>query len=351
MSFVPGGGARVTIGLVALGIKDRLPGALEAFRAHRSRVDFDIVCVINAVDDDDPALATLPSDVTVVTRRANLGYVGGLHLARAYARGEFMVWGQDDMTPTDGWLDALVDAADASAGIAVVGSRQVDASDNTHPLNSGRTPPGEPVGTWPSHPDAVEPPGAAPFATGWVSGAGSLARLTVWDEVGGVDVRLWPLNFVDLAFSVHVRAHGHQVVHAPGACIVHLKRGSTSTLLVGYTAVRNTELLDADGWPGVTAQLGETDVCIVDHPCAPWRGAGIAEIEALQTEEASRAFIPLANHYGDFWESTNVRVAEYRSRIAVLEEVLEEVLASTSWRVTAPLRGVSGVARRVLRRG
>ncbi len=346
MGFVPGGGARVTIGLVALGVKDRLPTALEGFRAHRSRVDFDIVCVVNGVQPDDPALAGLPADVAVVTRTSNLGYTGGLHLARAHAHGEFMAWGQDDMAPADGWLDALVDAADASDSVGMVGSRQVDAAGNTHPFNSGRTSPGASIGSWPTTPDAAVALDAPAFATGWVSGAGALARLNAWDAVGGVDLHLWPLNFVDLSYCVHLRAHGFEVVHAPGAQIEHAKRGSTSDALVRYTADRNIAYLDAGGWPAVTARLGDVGASETAHACSPWRGASVSTIEAIQLDQASRAFLPLVAAYGAQRDKVRAAVADLRSS----EASLDHVFASTSWRVTAPLRAVSGLVRRVLRR-
>jgi GT2 family glycosyltransferase len=347
VGFTPGGGARVTIGLVALGVKASLPTALEAFRAHRSRVDFDIVCVVNGVEPDAPALANLPPDVRVVTRRGNLGYTGGLHIARAHAGGEFMVWGQDDMMPCDGWLDALVEAAEASDRIAMVGSRQVDAAGNTHPLSSGRTAPGAGVGSWPGTPDAIVASDAPAFDTGWVSGAGALARLSAWDAVGGVNLHLWPINFVDLSYCVHVRAHGFGVRHAPGAQIEHAKRGSTSDALVRYTAGRNTAHLDAAGWPAVTARLGDVEASETEHPCSPWRGASISAIEAAQLEQASLAFLPLMAAYGAQRDEVRVAVADLQGAVASLDHVLE----STSWRVTAPLRSVSRLVRRVLRRG
>jgi GT2 family glycosyltransferase len=350
--LVPPGKGRVTIGLVALGIKEGLPRAINAFREHVTVVDFDVVCVINDVSPEDPALATLPTDITVVTRRANLGYTGGLHLARAYAHGEFMVWGQDDMAPMPGWLDALVEAADASPGSGMVGSRQLDADGRTHPLNSGRTLPGQSTLTWPGSCDDSLPVRGSSFDAGWVSGAGALARLSAWDEVGGVDVRLWPLNYVDLTFCAHVRAHGFEVVHAPGARIEHAKHGSSTRVLLEYTQMRNCRLLDREGWPGVTEQLGETAARSVPHPCSSWLGADISHIAALQLEEASRAFLPLARHHSAYWADAEAYRAAAEMRIAELvgrDALLSDVLCSRSWRVTAPLRWIGSLLRRIAR--
>lgn len=340
MLVSPGSG-RVTVGIVALGIKAGLPRAIDAFREHVAQVDFDVVCVINDVSPDDGVLATLPTDITVVPRRANLGYTGGLHVARAHARGEFMVWGQDDMTPGEGWLDALVSAAEAFPSAGMVGPRQVDVAGNTRPQNSGVTIPGESTLTWPSAAYSASSADDQAGLVGWVSGAGSLVRLAAWDAVGGADVRLWPLNLVDLAFCAHVRAHGYSVVHAPGAAIEHAKHGSSTRVLLEYTQARNTAYLDGDGWPEVTQRLGEITALDVPHPCSPWLGADLAEIEARQLEEASRAFLPL----GRLHSSTKVAADAAIADLARREATLDEVWTSTSWRVTAPLRALGRTLR------
>ncbi|WP_291378442.1 glycosyltransferase [Demequina sp.] len=331
---------------MALGIKEGLPRAIDAFREHDAHVDFDVVCVINDVSPDNPALATLPADITVVPRRANLGYTGGLHVARAHSHGEFLVWGQDDMTPVEGWLDALVDAADASQGAGMVGPRQVDQEGNTRPLNSGRTLAGQSSLTWPSTADAPVPVREAPCDVGWVSGAGALVRLSAWDAVGGVDLRVWPLNYVDLAFCAHVRAHGYGVVHAPGAKIEHAKHGSSTSVLLNYTQARNTQFLDGEGWPGVTERLGEIAASPVPHPCSPWLGADITQIEARQLEEASLAYLPLGRDYSDYRDAAEARIASLLGRDALLDDVF----ASRSWRVTAPLRVLGRLVRKALGR-
>ena len=56
----------------------------------------------------------------------NLGWAGGLHRARALTDAELLVWVQDDMVPEPGWLDALVDAADAHPQVGAFGSVRVD---------------------------------------------------------------------------------------------------------------------------------------------------------------------------------------------------------------------------------
>src|SRR4029079_14421760 len=93
---------------------DRLRGCLDALRAHVSRHDFSVAVVVNAdTPDGAPPDMDAPAGGLVDPVGVILGWSGGLHRARALTDAELLVWVQDDMVPEPGWLDALVDAADA----------------------------------------------------------------------------------------------------------------------------------------------------------------------------------------------------------------------------------------------
>ena len=118
---------RVSLGVVTLGTPDRLRGCLDALRTHVSRHDFTVAVVVNAdTPDGAPPDVDAPEGVLVDPVPVNLGWAGGLHRARALTDAELLVWVQDDMVPEPGWLDALVDAADAHPKIGGFGSVRVD---------------------------------------------------------------------------------------------------------------------------------------------------------------------------------------------------------------------------------
>lgn len=337
MGAVAPGNGRVTIGVVALGVKPRLRSMLEALLRHDSATEFDVVCVVNAAEPDDAALAALPDGVRVVARRGNLGYTGGLHVARAHAHGEFLVWGQDDMTPQPGWLDALVAAAEDHPTAGFVAPCQVLEDGSVQPLQRGHTPPGGDPSQWPACVDeAPAAPEGPATVHGWVSGTGALTPLAVWDAVGGVDLHLWPLSMVDLQYSVHVRAHGFEVLHAPSAPLLHPRRGSTTPFLALYCAVRNSAWL-TPRWSEPTLVLGERDAVAAAHPCAPWLGENGDAIERWQLDLASQAYLPLMREADEASTSADVLRRE--------RATTEAVYASTSWKVTRPLRAASRLAR------
>ena len=89
--------------------------------------EFAVSCLVNRdTMRRAPLRVEVPDGVLVERPPANLGWPGGLHLLRTLSDAELFVWVQDDMLPEPGWLDALVDAADAHPSVGVFGALRVD---------------------------------------------------------------------------------------------------------------------------------------------------------------------------------------------------------------------------------
>ena len=272
--FVPfDHGGVVHVGLVALGTPPRLQECLDALVAHESRHDFVVSCLVNPVTvSRAPMTVDVPDGVRVEHPDANLGWAGGLHRLRALAESTYFAWAQDDMKPEPGWLDALVDAAESHPRVGVFGAVGVSDDDERRVIlhNGGMASPPDDVSRW-SHTDRT--PTTLPTdvtVLDWVTSKGCLTRTAAFDEVGGPDPRLWPLNRGDLDFSTHLRCHGWDVALVPSARVRH---GSS---LSSPGALR-TFLLDwRDAWfddkwaASVTALVGRSSG-LVDHPCQDWR--------------------------------------------------------------------------------
>ena len=141
----------------------------------------------------------------------NLGWSGGLHRARALTDAELLVWVQDDMVPEPGWLDALVDAADAHPKIGGFGSVRVDAEGRPVPPNAGSATPHDAVELWNDTDSTTEWPASEVTTHDWVTSTGFLTRAAAWDELGGTDPRFWPVTHGDKDYCTHLRCHGWDV--------------------------------------------------------------------------------------------------------------------------------------------
>ncbi len=330
---------RVVVAVVALGESDRLRACLESLVAHRCREPFDILCVINPAERDDPAPGPLPAGVTVVRPGLNLGWAGGLHLVRSLlpAGTDYLVWAQDDMTVADGWLDALIGAADAHPAAGAVGSVEVDpVSRLPNGVAGGFARPAGEVRYW----NATDVIRDGTYTEGrpldWITSKGMLTRVAAWDDVRGTDPRLFPLNHIDKDYSLHLRTHGWSVIVAPDAQLLHAKHQSAPMLFRQFLMEWQEPAFDRR-WGPIAARLTDGAAKPIEHECAAWDS--LDDVERLVGREASRMLVPTARFAA-------ARAAEDADRFAELAAEAERHRRTVSWRVTAPLRAV----RRALRR-
>ena len=168
-----------------------------------------------------PPEVDAPEGVLVEPVPVNLGWAGGLHRARALTDAELLVWVQDDMVPEPGWLDALVDAADAHPEVGGFGAVRVDDEGGgscAQRRSRGAVTTRSSCGTTPTRRPTTLPADVTTYD--WVTSKGFLTRAAAFDEVGGPIRGSWPLNHVDKEYCTHLRCHGWDVAlvaAAPGS--------------------------------------------------------------------------------------------------------------------------------------
>jgi len=257
-----------------------------------------------------------PEGVRVEPVGVNLGWSGGLHRARALTDAELLVWIQDDMVPEPGWLDALVDAADAHPRIGGFGAVRVDDGGRVVLHNAGRAEPVDAVERWNDTDTTPETLPTVVTTYDWVTSKGFLTRSTVFDEVGGPDPRLWPLNHVDKDYCTHLRCHGYDVALVPDARLRHLGSQSAPTQFRGFLAHWREPWVN-QRWATAVAALAGHSSSVVAHPCADWRSIALDPVGTVAAAEASRMLVPMAR-------AQAAATAELRSHAANLEALLAE---------------------------
>src|SRR5215211_548258 len=86
---------------------------------------YEVVVVDDASPDDTPRLLEAADGLTVLHNERNVGFVESCNRGAAAARGEFVLFLNNDTEPQDGWLDALLDAARSAPDVGAVGSKLV----------------------------------------------------------------------------------------------------------------------------------------------------------------------------------------------------------------------------------
>ncbi len=335
--FVPFDPAvRVHLGVVTLGAPARLHDCLAALVGHESRHDFVVSCLLNRDAVVPAALgADIPAGVRVERPLSNLGWSGGLHRLRSLSEGELFVWVQDDMLPEPGWLDALVDAADGHPSVGVFGAIRVGDDGEVLRYNGGWARPADEVARWNLTDTTADDTPTELTKLDWVTSKGCLTRRSVFDEVGGPDPRLWPLNHVDKDYCTHVRCHGYDVALVPSARLRHAGSQSSPSAFRVFLNDWRDGWFD-ERWAGPAAALAGRTSAVIDHPCAEWRSETVDLVESLAGREASAMVVPLARHlsgiiarvqtqHEETVRALTARTADLELRLAASEARLQRV--------------------------
>jgi len=184
---------------------------------------YEVIVVDNAsTDGTADYLASLSGDLRIIRNQHNLGFAKACNQGAAVARGQYLVFLNNDTIPQPGWLEPLVQEVQGDAQVGIVGSKLL--------FPDGRV----------QHAGVVfsrfygEPYhlflGSSPDIPGInrrrelqaVTAACMLVRKTCFEEVGGFDEGF--LNgFEDVDFCLRIRQCGMKVIYQPNSQVYHLE--------------------------------------------------------------------------------------------------------------------------------
>ena len=206
----------------------------QALRSLLREVDLDeheIIIVDNASTDETPRLlAHFAAHVTVVRNEENRGFVDACNQGAARARGQYLIFLNNDTVVLPGWQRALVETVERDERVGAVGSLFLYPDDTIQEAGA-----------------IIWCDGAAHHC-GWghraddrrfnyarevdyCSGASLLIRKELFDRLGGFDARYAPAYYEDADLCMGVRALGYKVIYQPASRLIHYE---------GMTAGRDT---------------------------------------------------------------------------------------------------------------
>ncbi len=300
-----------------------------------------IVFLDGAGDEEVESLRRRVTGAHIEGSPVELGLSGALNRARAAARGEFLVSLHDDAEVEQGWLDALVAAADDDPSAGAVGSLILRMDGHVQAAGRELTPSGLTRPAWGRSVrdlERVQP-------VDQCGSASLLVRAKTWDEIGGADERFYPLYYVDVDLCVAILARGERVLLQPRSVIRHHQGASTNRTFARFVHRRNREMFSAKWGEFVTGHAPGSGV--IDRPADVAIPAQLREPDPeLQERAQLERALETTRAYA---ESMQTRLSRREARIDRLRRVDRRLDAVTSgrWR---RLRESAAAARPILRR-
>ena len=186
-------------------------------------VTYEVVVVDNgSTDGVQNFLQTLGGDVQVIRNQENLGFAKACNQGARAARGEYLVFLNNDTIPLKGWLAPLIEEVRIHSDVAVVGSKLLyeDGTIQHAGVAFSRE--------WflPYHiyrgADAHAACVSRRRELDCVTAACMLVRRAVFDQVGGFDEG-YRNGFEDVDLCLKVRAQKWKIIYQPQSVLYHLE--------------------------------------------------------------------------------------------------------------------------------
>lgn len=315
-----------------------------------TQIEYETIVVLNEVAPDIEAeLRQKVTGVEVVASPVNLGMAGAGNLGRAHARGELLVTLHDDAEIEAGWMEALVETADAHPEAGAIGGKVLFPDGRLQ--NAGMI-------LWRDGVTSTPWVGKAPLpaafdqlrAVDYCGTSSLLVRTAAWDAVGGLDEQFYPAYYVDVDLSMALRQQNWVVLYQPQSRIRHHRGASTSKRLRSFIVARNRQLF-VEKWAGALEAHEERDrsslaaieraMARAETFAAQCRGRHSIEIQPVAKHNMFDPKLQERRHF-EKWREL------YRAYAAHLTELLDAVESDRDhWRKAAIERSWLQVYRRL----
>lgn len=204
---------------------------LVSFLLYKNSCNYEIIIVDDASTDNTSNIKKIIKNITVLNNKKNIGFLKSCNGAAKIAKGEYLVFLNNDTEIGNHWLDEMLDVFNRFDKVGLVGCKLIYPSgvlqeaggiiwENGEPWNLGK---GE---------NPMLPEWNYVRQTDYVSGAAIMISKNLWDSVNGFSEEFAPCYFEDTDLACKVRKLGYKVIYTPHAEVVHFEGMSNGTDLM-----------------------------------------------------------------------------------------------------------------------
>lgn len=229
---------------------------LRAIAAFPPQANCEIIVVDDGSSDETRQWMPQIEGLRYHCRTMNGGFIAACNEGAAQARGEYLVFLNNDTIPQPGWLDALLATFETHANVGLVGAKLIYPDGRLQEAGGLVFSDGS---AW--NYGRFESPDDPRFNyvrdADYCSGAAIAIPRVLFASLGGFDPRYTPAYYEDTDLAFAVRAAGKRVLYQPAASIVHMEgvtAGTDTSEGIKAYQVRNAGIF-AEKWKRTPMKL------------------------------------------------------------------------------------------------
>lgn len=191
-----------------------------------NKASFEVILVDDGSEDDTARIEDWVQGITIVRNASSQQFIRACNAGAAKARGRYIVLLNNDTEPTQGWLDALLDAFERFPNVGLAGAKLIFPDGRLQDAGGIISGTGNPS-QYGSRQNPWDPRFCYARQADYLSGAALMMPKTIWDAVGGLSSYLEPMYFEDTDLAFKVREAGYATWFVPAAVVYH-NEGTTS---------------------------------------------------------------------------------------------------------------------------
>ncbi|MCQ5131141.1 glycosyltransferase [Butyricicoccus faecihominis] len=201
---------------------------IKSILANSGEVSYEIIVADDCSTDLTEKIEEIISGLRVIRNQENLRFLLNCNHAAKQARGQYILFLNNDTQVQENWLQPLIDLMESDDTIGLTGSKLVYPDGRLQEAGGILWRDGS-AWNYGNRSDPSLPEYNYVKETDYISGASIMIRRVLWEEIGGFDERFAPAYCEDSDLAFEVRRRGYQVLYQPLSVVVHFEGVSNGT--------------------------------------------------------------------------------------------------------------------------